>query len=78
MSGEVLWGSRHVRAATWREIDGVLQLEAFTGGPGERFLAISGSGWGLDTKEAQRLEASMESALARWGHVLEAAKVAGR
>ena len=45
LSGEVLAATERETALAWDEMRGVLELKAFTAGPGQRMLAMAGSFW---------------------------------
>lgn len=64
VSGHVLAESKRETTLSWDEIQGVLELKAFSMGP-QKMLCIRGCGWGLAAEKAKELEAQMERAIDR-------------
>jgi hypothetical protein len=60
-------------AATWTEIQGLIQLEAFKGfDPLGPMLCVKVIGWNLDASVADQIEASIDAALDRLVAAIEA------
>lgn len=66
LSGEVLADSGREIALEWQEIDGVLELKAFGGGPWPKTLALRASSWADDREERlRRAKPALQAALDR-------------
>ena len=65
LSGEVLVDSGREISTTWDEIDGVLELRAFTASGGARMLGVRGFTWSGDAAAARQLDELLAPALDR-------------
>lgn len=65
MAGRVLAITRSEVALSWEEIQGALELKAFSMGPGKRMVGIRGLGWNMEPARAEELERRMGAALER-------------
>jgi uncharacterized protein YndB with AHSA1/START domain len=74
VDGEILAVTAWEVLVSWRAIQGVLALKAFSMGPGRRALCIHGSGWNLAPARAAALEADFGAALDRLAALLESSQ----
>jgi uncharacterized protein YndB with AHSA1/START domain len=70
MSGRVLADTGNEVQLSWREIEGVLALKAFSMGPERRIVAIDALSWGIDQERLQRIKQTMTDSLERLKAVL--------
>jgi uncharacterized protein YndB with AHSA1/START domain len=72
-SGRVLAKTKRETTLGWDEIQGVLELKAFSMGP-QKMLCVRGLGWGLSAEKAKELEVQMERAVERLANAMSEGK----